>query len=123
MKQLPRRPTTPRSAQETVRHEMIALLRERACTAQELSTAVRIAEKEVYGHLEHIRRSIHATGGVLEVIPASCRHCGFTFVKRDRLTSPGRCPVCRHEAIHEPLFVIRGEGTAGVGREGSDEAP
>ncbi|HWI40131.1 MAG TPA: transcriptional regulator [Verrucomicrobiae bacterium] len=79
-------------------------------SAKEISVAVRVAEKEVYGHLEHIRRSLHAAGGALEVTPAECRRCGFTFSARERLTPPGRCPACRHEGILEPLFSIRREG-------------
>ena len=66
-----------------------------------------IAEKEIYSHLEHLRKSLHAAGGMLEVTPPECRRCGFVFVKRDRLNCPGKCPVCRHEAITEPLFSIR----------------
>lgn len=45
---------------------------------------------------------------MLEITPAECRNCGFVFAKRERLTSPGKCPVCRNEAILDPLFRIRG---------------
>jgi predicted Zn-ribbon and HTH transcriptional regulator len=108
MKKTPRQPAIPRSAQETTRHAIMALLGECAFSAREISTAIGIAEKTVYGHLEHIRRSIQVIGGELEVTPAECRTCGFVFAKRDRLTPPGRCPVCRNEAIQDPLFSIRG---------------
>jgi predicted Zn-ribbon and HTH transcriptional regulator len=107
MKQIPRKPAIPRTAQETIRHAIIDLLREQTLTAQEISAEVRIAEKDVYSHLEHIRLSIHATGAMLRVAPAECRKCGFVFTKRDRLTPPGKCPVCRHETILEPQFSIR----------------
>jgi hypothetical protein len=107
MKQKPRKPTVPRQAQETVRHVLIDLLRGQSLSARDISALAHIPEKEVYGHLEHIRRSIQACGGFLEVIPAECRSCGFVFVKRDRLTPPGKCPVCIHETIFEPLFTIR----------------
>ena len=107
MKQTPRKPTIPRTAQDTIRHAIIVLLREQTLTAQEISCEVHIAEKEVYGHLEHIRLSIHAIGERLQVSPAECRKCGFVFTKRDRLPPPSRCPVCRHEAILEPLFSIQ----------------
>jgi hypothetical protein len=86
----------------------MALLVEGSISAAEISTAVGLPEKEVSSHLEHIRRSLHATGAVLEIEPAECRHCGFVFAKRERMTSPGRCPVCRNEAISDPLFSIRG---------------
>ena len=107
MKQKPRKPTVPRPARETARHAIIDLIRDEPLSAKEISARVHITEKEVYGHLEHIRLSIQAGGDVLEVTPAQCRACGFSFAKRDRLTPPGKCPVCRHEGIFEPLFSVR----------------
>ncbi len=107
MKVAPRKPVIPRTAQETIRHEIGEFLRGQSVSAREISAAVRIPEKEVYGHLEHIRLSLQPGGAMLEVTPAECRKCGFVFAKRHRLTPPGRCPVCRNEAIFEPLFSIR----------------
>jgi transcriptional regulator len=107
MKPAPRKPPIPRTAQETVRHLLVALLSEQTLSAKEISAAAHIAEKEVYGHLEHIRLSLAASGSTLVITPAECRACGFVFGKRDRLTTPGRCPVCRDEAILEPLFTVR----------------
>jgi transcriptional regulator len=106
MKKEPRRPPIPRTAQETVRQAVVNLLGEQELSARELSMAVGIAEKDVYSHLEHIRRSLPATGETLKVTPARCRMCDFVFVKRDRLTPPGKCPVCRKEAIADPRFSI-----------------
>lgn len=107
MKQKPRKPAVPRPAQETVRRAVMDLIRDEPLSARDISTRAHTPEKEVYGHLEHIRISIHASGAFLEITPAECRGCGFVFAKRDRLTSPGKCPVCRNEAIFEPLFAIR----------------
>lgn len=106
MRQKPRKPAVPRPAQETVRHTVIDLLRNHTLSAREISVLAHIPEKEVYGHLEHIRRSIQANGGILEVVPAECRSCGFVFAKRGRLTPPGKCPACLRESIFEPLFHI-----------------
>ena len=108
MKKKPRKPMVPRIAQETTRQAIIALLTDGPVSAKDISIAVRLPEKEVSSHLEHIRRSLHAFGTVLEVTPAECRGCGFVFAKRDRMTPPGKCPVCRSEAIDNPLFNIRG---------------
>jgi predicted Zn-ribbon and HTH transcriptional regulator len=107
MKQKLQKPTVPRPARETVRHAVIDLLHDQTLSAKEISAQAHISEKEVYSHLEHIRLSIQSGGGFLEVTPAECRSCGFVFVKRDRLTPPGKCPVCLHETIFEPLFTIR----------------
>lgn len=106
MKKKPRKQVIPPIVQETTRHAIIALLGGEALSAQDISKAVHIPEKEVFGHLEHIRQSLHATGSVLEINPAECRMCGFVFVKRDRMTPPGKCPVCRSEAVFDPLFSI-----------------
>lgn len=108
MKKREQEPLIPRTAQETTRRAIMALLIEGPISAKEISAAVSLPEKEVSSHLEHIRRSLHASGAVLEVEPAECRQCGFVFAKRERMTSPGRCPVCRNEAICDPLFSIRG---------------
>ncbi|MDD3815921.1 MAG: ArsR family transcriptional regulator [Desulfocapsaceae bacterium] len=108
MKKREREPVIPRTVLETTRHAIMTLLVEGPISAKEISAAVGLPEKEVSGHLEHIRRSLHATSAVLEVEPAECRMCGFVFVKRERMTSPGKCPVCHHEAICDPLFSIRG---------------
>jgi len=76
------------------------------CSSKELSSVARISEQEVYGHLEHIRKSIATTGGQLHITPAECKKCGFIFSKRERLKKPGKCPVCRGESIQEPLYTI-----------------
>lgn len=107
MKQKPRKPVVPRPALETVRQTVIDLIRDQPLSAWEISSRAHITEKEVYSHLEHIRLSVHAGGGFLEVTPAECRSCGFVFAKRERLTPPGKCPLCRHESIFEPLYSIR----------------
>ncbi|MBA3002689.1 MAG: transcriptional regulator, partial [Desulfurivibrio sp.] len=98
MKKKIRKPVVPRTAQETTRHAIMKLLGEGSVSAKDISVAVHLREKEVSSHLEHIRRSLHATGAVLEIAPAECRSCGFVFAKRERLTPPGKCPVCRSEA-------------------------
>ena len=89
----------------TIRQTIISLLQGQDLSARELSEIVGIREKEVYDHLTHITRSA-AVKGKLIVQPASCRHCGFVFKKRDRLTPPGKCFLCRNEAITPPRFAI-----------------
>ena len=108
MKKKARKPMVPRTAQETTRQAIIALLSEGPVSAKDISIAVHLPEKEVSSHLAHIRRSLHAFGGVLAITPAECRACGFVFAKRERMTPPGKCPICRSEAIFDPLFSIFG---------------
>jgi predicted Zn-ribbon and HTH transcriptional regulator len=99
-------PGVPVEAPETVRRSILALLENGPCTALELSAAVRRSEKDVLGHLEHLRRSLRRRNRRLEVSPAECRECGFVFRKRDRMKSPGRCPLCKGESISEPAFRV-----------------
>ena len=98
----------PVEAKDTVRHRLLAELEQGPLSALELSGLVGIPEKEVAGHLEHIRQTLHRTGRHLIVLPAECAQCGFVFEKRARLTRPSRCPVCRSESVHAPLFSLSG---------------
>ena len=107
-KEIKREPVPP-SATGTARHELLSLLSKGIFSAKELSGLIRISEKEVYDHLDHVRKSMHR-GGWLVIAPAECRKCGFVFSKRERLRKPGRCPVCRAESIQEPLFSIEQSG-------------
>lgn len=100
-------PAVPQERKGTIRQEIITLLEEgQLLTAKDVSAVVRIPEKEVYEHLEHIQKSLSKTGQHLNVKPAECLKCGFVFSKRDRLKTPGRCPVCHAEHIQEPLFRL-----------------
>ena len=106
MKEKPKEAFIPLPMHDTTRQEIIAALQEGPCSAREVSAAVKIPEREVSGHLEHIRKSIASTGRRLVVMPAECKKCGFVFSKRDKLTRPGKCPVCKGESIREPHFSI-----------------
>ncbi|GMR03448.1 MAG: transcriptional regulator [Thermodesulfovibrionia bacterium] len=107
----PKKPFVPVERQETVRKQIISVLEGQTLSAKEISALVKVSEKEVYSHLEHIQKTKEAGQGKkglkLIIIPAECRKCRFVFKKRDRLKKPGKCPVCHGEFIHEPLFSIR----------------
>ena len=110
MKEKISEPDTPPETNETVRHAIVAELLQGPCSARDLSASVGISEREVQGHLEHIRKSIAMSGRHLVVRPAECKKCGFVFAKREKLKRPGKCPVCKGESIREPLFAIEGKG-------------
>lgn len=111
MKQKPRKPPVPAERDETIRQGIVSLLAERdaALTARDISVEIRISEKDVCFHLAHIQRSMGkgSKGGGLSVTPARCKKCGFEFKKRERLTKPGKCPVCNGESIEQPLFSLK----------------
>ena len=92
---------------QTIRQMIIELLLEGPVTTRDISSYASIPEKEVFPHLEHIRKSLHHGKQRLSIEPAACRSCGFVFDKRERFSKPGRCPSCRGSFIDEPLFMIR----------------
>ena len=98
----PARGSTVRGALEAA----LASAPEGGLTAKDLSALVGISEKDVADHLTHLERSLKAQGLRLEVLPASCIHCGFTFKERKRLTRPGACPECRSTRIDPPAFRV-----------------
>jgi len=91
---------------ETIRRYIAALLEEGTYSAKELSNIIRIPERDICNHLEHLHRTLGKGERHLAVISAACLHCGFVFKKRGRLTKPGKCPACRSIHIQAPLFHI-----------------
>jgi transcriptional regulator len=106
MKRRPKEPSVPLERKETIRRNIISLLEGNALSAREISVDVRISERQVYEHLEHIQRSVVKSAHTFIVDPPVCRKCGFVFSKREKLKKPGKCPVCRNESITEPRFSI-----------------
>ena len=93
----------PTERHETIRQEIVKLLQERSLAANALSKLTRRREKEIYSHLEQIKKS-----GALAIIPAECSDCGFKFKDRDRANKPGKCPKCKGTFITPPLFTMIG---------------
>jgi len=104
MKTRAKKPAVPVVKDDTVRHAIMILLAGETVSALDISREVRIPEREVCDHLEHIRKSLRNAGLHLQVVPAACGECGFVFHKRTRLTKPGKCPLCHSSYISEPLF-------------------
>ncbi len=102
----PDKESAPNSPAGTLRQQIIDLLCREAMTALAISQAVRVSEKDVYRHLEHIQKSVAGQGRKLSVAACSCLACGFIFADRRRLTRPGRCPRCRESRIDHPVFRI-----------------
>ena len=97
----------PPERNQTIRQAIISALEQKSATAKELSHYIKVSEKEIYGHLDHIRKSKDRNKYTLIVAPGKCRKCGFAFKKRERITKPGRCPLCHGELLEEPVFSIR----------------
>ena len=100
-------PPVPPERRETLRRRIVSALDAVPMSARDISVEVGLSEKEVYGHLEHIRRTFNRKSDDFRVTPAACRQCGFVFRKRDKLRKPGKCPVCHSENIGEPMFSVK----------------
>ena len=89
----------------TLRQMLKELLLEESLSSLELSQRLSLPEKEVLDHLAHLARA-PGPGLQFQIVPAVCKGCGFAFKKRERLTTPSRCPLCHHEAIRRPRFGL-----------------
>jgi len=88
------------------RRQIIELLSHEPRTASSIAREMGLRRGEIDDDLRHALRSAAAAGHRIEVIPARCKDCGFTFAP-DRLIKPGRCPVCKGSRLFEALIRIQ----------------
>lgn len=89
----------------TIRQAIRELLLRQPLSALEISRRLALPEKEVLSHLEHLARA-PGPGLTFQLEPPVCKLCGFVFKKRQRLSTPSRCPRCRGQAIRRPRFAL-----------------
>ena len=102
----PRKPRVPRAQSQTARQSLLEWLGDIPLSARDLSQMAGMSEKDVYAHLPHLAKSLKQQNLRLEVIPASCQSCGYSFDRRGQYTKPSRCPECRKERIDPPAFSV-----------------
>ena len=90
----------PEERHVTIRQEIVMLLADAELTVGELSKKIGKSEKELYDHLEHLLQA-----QALDIIPAECQKCGFSFAVRRKVKKPGRCPQCKGTYIKSPMFT------------------
>lgn len=73
---------------------------------REISVRAGVSERHIPEHLRHLKKSLKGQGLRLSSRPAQCLECGFIFAKRERVSKPGRCPVCRGSRVAGPQFFI-----------------
>ena len=88
------------------RKDLIALLGATPRSVSSLARELGLGRRDGVEDLRHAIRSARAAGHAVEVLPARCRACGFTF-DEGRLSKPGKCPACRGTRIFEPQIGIR----------------
>ena len=88
------------------RRQIIELLSHEPRSASSIAREMGLRRGEIEEDLRHALRSAAAAGHRIEVIPARCKDCGFTF-DADRLVKPGRCPACKGSRLFEALIRIQ----------------
>lgn len=83
----------------TIRQQILAVLGEGESNAGDLSKIVRLTEKDIYEHLDELKRA-----GRVETMPATCNSCGYRFEDRRKARKPGKCPRCKSTRIDPPRF-------------------
>ncbi|MGW8312512.1 MAG: ArsR family transcriptional regulator [Desulfuromonadales bacterium] len=101
-------PPSPPVRLQSQRRRLLRFLSTEPMSARELSHAAGLSERDVYDHLQHLRKTLRKQACQLIVSPAACLDCHYTFRKRERLTRPGKCPICRSTHLSEPHFCLAG---------------
>jgi hypothetical protein len=83
------------------RRQLIELLSHEPRSASSIAREMGLRRGDIEDDLQHALRSAHH----IDVIPARCKDCGFTFTA-DRLAKPGRCPGCTGSRLFEALIRI-----------------
>lgn len=92
------------------RRELISLLEQEPLTVHEIAHLMGCPVSEVIDALEHLRKSLRHREQRMEVEPARCRKCGFTF-SAEKLSRPSRCPRCHGRWITQPrIRIVRPNG-------------
>lgn len=81
---------------------------------EELRRELGLRVRELDEDLAHLERSLRRGPRRLRVTPAACIACGFAFRKRERFSTPSRCPVCRAERIAPARLSLAGGGDCGA---------
>lgn len=88
----------------TRREQLVQFMQDNPLTAKELAVLMKMKIADAVDDLEHVRRSQR---GAFKITPARCTGCDYIFAKRDKLTTPTRCPQCKNERIEGPWLSIQ----------------
>ncbi|HWQ68448.1 MAG TPA: transcriptional regulator [Patescibacteria group bacterium] len=89
----------------TRRQEIMAMLRDREWTLDELARNFVVSKKIIIDDLEHISRTVARPSRLL-IHPPTCDDCGYHFKDRTRFSDPSRCPRCKNEHLRSQRFRI-----------------
>ena len=100
------RPRAARNNQPMAfRRHLLDLLSHEPRSVSSLARELEMRRGDVEEDLQHALRSARAAGHRIDVIPARCKACDFVF-SPEKLTKPGRCPVCKGTRLFEAMIQI-----------------
>ena len=88
------------------RKDLLARLGDQPRSASSLARELGLKRSDVEEDLRHALRSAEAAGYRVEIVPARCKTCGFTF-DEGKLVKPGKCPACRRTRLFEAQIRVR----------------
>ena len=91
------------------RKQLMDFLSHEPRSASWLARELGLKRSDLEDDLRHLLRSATAAGHDIEIVPARCKTCGFTFGE-DRLVKPSRCPMCKGTRLFEPMIGVRQAG-------------
>ncbi len=92
---------------KTRREKIVELLtKNEAMTLQEMADLTQSAVKTIANDLDSVRKTIKSENKRIEVNPATCMGCNYTFSGRNRISDPSKCPECHSERIFSQRFRI-----------------
>jgi predicted Zn-ribbon and HTH transcriptional regulator len=92
----------------TVRKTLLTLVGQQPRSVSSLARELGLTRGDVEENLRHAIRSARTAGHSIEVLPARCRACGFTF-DEGKLAKPGKCPACRGTRLYEAQISVRND--------------
>ena len=92
----------------TFRRDLMKVLTAQPRSVSSIARELGLARRDVEDDFRHLIRSARAAGHRITIEPARCRSCGFTFGE-DKLSKPGKCPMCRGTRLYEAQVSISSE--------------
>ena len=89
----------------TLRKQLLDILSAEPRSVSSLAHELALRRGDIEDDLRHMIRSARAARHQVIIEPARCKSCGFTFGE-EKLSKPGKCPVCRGTRIFEAQLRI-----------------
>ena len=80
--------------------------RDEGFSLEEIEDILDLNRSALLDDLRHLQMSLRHRPERMLVVPPSCRTCGYTF-RIEEPRAPGRCPVCKSEAVLLPVFKVQ----------------